>query len=85
MPTVEFRVERRGPGYAVRNVGTARATGVAVRPGPGMLMQNGPTDATLEPDESAVFALAASLEAPNPGLVEVTCNELSEPVLVPVP
>jgi hypothetical protein len=85
----EFNVEFvSGDAYRLRNVGTVPATGVTVttEPFPEGLTRGLPVDAELSPLASTgPFSIFGSRQSPVPGEVRVTCDQLPEPVRVPLP
>jgi hypothetical protein len=87
-PLPEFNVEFvSGHAYRLRNVSTMRATGVTVTLEHARgVTRNLPADAELPPLASTgPFLIQGSLQAPAPGEVLVTCDQLPEPVRVPLP
>lgn len=86
-PLPEFNVEFvSGQTYRLRNVSTVRATGVSVTVDPEGLAEGLPVAAELPPLAStAPFLVAGSWQIPAPGEVLVACDQLPEPVRVPLP
>jgi hypothetical protein len=77
-----------GHAYRLRNVGVVRANGVTVtlEQFPQALTRRLPSGVDLAPFASTdSFVIQGSMQAPAPGEVLVTCDQLSEPVRVPLP
>lgn len=85
-PPVSFAIEwRRGSLYTLRNLGPAPATLVKIDQSNLPIVRNLPNGVTLRPLESHEFIVTGVFGKPIPSQVEVTCAELSEPVMVPIP
>lgn len=77
-----------GHSYRLRNVSTVRATGVTVRPEQAAEGQTRdlPTEVELPPLASAgPFLIEAGAQTRASAAVLVTCDQLSDPVRVPLP
>ncbi|HEX8079389.1 MAG TPA: hypothetical protein VF557_04195 [Jatrophihabitans sp.] len=88
-PLPEFSAEFvSGHSYRLRNVSTVRATGVTVtlEQFPQGMARNLPAEVELPPLASAgPFLIIGSWQSPAPTDVLVTCDQLSDPVRVPLP
>jgi hypothetical protein len=87
-PLPAFNLEFvRGHAYRLRNTGAIAATGVSVSPeGLPVVANRLPRDVVIEPFRSTeTFILQGAMGAPLPGEIAVTCNELSNPVVIPIP
>lgn len=88
-PLPEFNIEFvTGHRYRLRNVSTVRATGVTVtvEQFPAGRTRDLPNDVELAPLASAgSFLIEASAQTRTPAEVLVTCDQLPEPVRVPLP
>lgn len=88
-PLPEFGVEFvSGHAYRLRNVSTVRATGVTVtiEQSPAGMARELPAKLDLPPLASTgPFLIIGSRRSQTPGEVLVTCDQLSEPVRVPLP
>jgi hypothetical protein len=83
---ISFRIERVGRHeYALRNVGTKIATGVAIDVEGGTALSNVPTGANLEPGQEAGFVAIGDTITPMPGSVRVVCDQLPDAVRVAIP
>lgn len=85
-PPVSFVIEwRRGSLYTLRNLGPVPATEVRIDESALPIVRNLPDGVALRPLESHEFIISAVFGKPIPSQTEVTCAELSEPVMVPIP
>ena len=86
-PTVEFLLEYRGgTQFALRNIGTGRATGVTVDPDFTASIASRPSGVDLRPMEAVEFVVAPStFDRSAPTELEVTWNEAPGSALVSVP
>lgn len=85
-PLVSFAVEWRGKNlYTLRNLGPETATEVTVTDEGLPVIADVPQRATLRPLEAYEMFLIATMGQGIPAQLIVTCAELNEPVVVPVP
>jgi hypothetical protein len=77
----------RGHAYRLRNTGPVAATGVTISPeGLPLVADRLPRDVDLDAFRSTeMFILQGAMQAPLPGEVVVTCNELDSPAVLPIP
>ncbi len=74
--------------YRLRNVGTGTATGVlmTLKDFPAAMTRGMPTDAEMPPFSSVgPIAVHTAAEISLPGEAQISCDQLPEPVLVPIP
>lgn len=85
-PAASFQLEWRGGElYSLRNLGPEKATNVVLDAAQISVIRGHPQGVELSPLEGVEFLMAGSMGNPVPSQVQVSCDQIEEPAIVPVP